>query len=198
MCHLFGRAVEVSATIATVKEPIESEDTCAATVRFEDGALVSLSATMTSHRSANGFDVVGELGSTHLPWAFESIDSKWREPSAAGAWDAHPSPPAPDAGTESGQRAVASPCAHAPYVAAVLEAIAAGAPLPVGPDESRAALEVAMAIYASALGGRSVALPLDAGCRVYRGVTTLDYDGRQRRPHAVRSVGDSQAIGARS
>jgi UDP-N-acetyl-2-amino-2-deoxyglucuronate dehydrogenase len=40
MLHIFGQASEVTATMATLREPIESEDTCAATVRFASGALV--------------------------------------------------------------------------------------------------------------------------------------------------------------
>ena len=56
MCHLFGRAVEVSATIDTLKDAIESEDTSAATVRFESGALACCYATMTALRTTQAFD----------------------------------------------------------------------------------------------------------------------------------------------
>src|SRR5262249_1325346 len=39
MLHIFGPVAEVQATMETLREPIESEDTCAATVRFANGAL---------------------------------------------------------------------------------------------------------------------------------------------------------------
>ncbi len=60
MQHIFGRATEVTATMETLREAIESEDTCAATVRFESGAMVSCQGTMTAQRSSHGFDVIGE------------------------------------------------------------------------------------------------------------------------------------------
>jgi UDP-N-acetyl-2-amino-2-deoxyglucuronate dehydrogenase len=79
MCHLFGKPTEVTAVIDTLKERIESEDTSAATVRFESGALACCYGTMTAHRTSSAFDVIGESGSAHLPWAFESMDRKRRE-----------------------------------------------------------------------------------------------------------------------
>jgi predicted dehydrogenase len=192
MCHLFGRAIEVTAAMDTLKQSIESEDTCAATVRFENGALVCCYGTMTAARSTNAFDVVGESGSVHLPWAIESLDSKWRDRAAAAVLAVHPIvEEAKPAGLSERlrlrlrPRPVAAPVsAHAPYVAAVLSAIEQGQPLPIGPDQARASLEICTAIYASALSGQPIQLPVDPTNRCYAGVTTTDYDGRRR--HDVR------------
>jgi hypothetical protein len=78
MCHFFGKPTEVTAVIDTLKEQIESEDTCAATIRFEGGALACCYGTMTAQRTASALDVVGELASVSLPWAFECPDRKRR------------------------------------------------------------------------------------------------------------------------
>jgi predicted dehydrogenase len=164
MCHLFGAVAEVGAVVGTRSAPIESEDTCAATVRFASGAIAVCYATMCAHRSSHGFDVIGDAGSAHSPWAYESLDADRRDAGRADAVLV-----APDIGPdpESG--------AHTPYLEAVLDALDVGAPLPVGPEEGRAAVELCAAIYASALSGAPIALPMGAGDRFYDGVSAGDY-----------------------
>ena len=90
MCHIFGRATEVWAVIDTLKEPIESEDTCAATVRFEGGAIACCYGTVSAHRSGHGFDVVGQLASVHSPWVLEGMDRTWREETLSAVLAVHP------------------------------------------------------------------------------------------------------------
>jgi len=164
MCHLFGEPVEVTAMMDTFKAPIESEDTCAATVRFAGGALVSVMGTMCAHKGAHGFDVMGRDATVHSPWSVASMDKALRARSAEEAVERHP-----DAGPDP------ETAAHTPYLAAVLDAIDAGDPLPIGPDEGRRAVELCMAIYASAMSGAAVELPLDASNAWYGGVTAEDY-----------------------
>src|SRR5262249_21783497 len=162
MGHLFGAATEVSALMDTLKEPIESEDTCAAVVRFASGALGCCYGTVVAQKTASAFDVFGERGSTHLPWALEALGSKWRAESLRAVMAAYPAPE--QRSTILGRLAKVLPGraqspepeegetpAHAPYVAAVLDAIEVGQPLPVGPEEARAAVELCTALYASAL-----------------------------------------------
>ncbi len=192
MCHLFGRAAEVNATIDTLKDAIESEDTCAATVRFESGALACCYATMTAQRTSHAFDVVGESASAHVPWAFESLSAKHREQSLRDALAMFPASAdekahrgivaavrtrlrgaRPDAATTAN--------AHTPYIADVLDSIAQGRPLPIGPDEARVSLELCTAIYASALSERPIAIPIERTNPYYGGVTAADYEGRRRR-----------------
>jgi predicted dehydrogenase len=173
MQHIFGKAIEVTATMETLREAIESEDTCAATVRFEGGAMVSCQGTMTAQRSSHGFDVIGDRASTHSPWTLESLDTNWRDESLRAVLEAHPLAEPP-----STKHAASS--AHTPYLADVVAAILEGRSLPIGPDDARASLEICTAIYAAALSGRPVTLPLDHTNDCYAGLTTAVYDGRQR------------------
>ena len=192
MGHLFGPASEVSALMDTLKEPIESEDTCAAVVRFASGALGCCYGTVVAQKTASGFDVFGERGSTHLPWALESLDSKWRTESLRAVMAEYPAPGQRwtipgwlakmlPGGTRSEPEEGEMP-AHAPYVAAVLDAIEAEQPLPVGPEEARAAVELCTALYASALEGRPIALPFARDHHFYGGITSDDYAERDRPP----------------
>jgi predicted dehydrogenase len=192
MCHLFGTPVEVSAVMDTLQEPIESEDTCAATVRFESGALACCYGTMAAQQTSSAFDVVGESASAHLPWSFECRDRKRRDQSLREVLARYPPPM--ESSTTGGVinslgarlrhlRAPAAPAvtAHTPYVADVLDAMAEGRPLPVGPDEARTSLDLCTAVYASALTHRPVAVPIDSTNPYYTGITPLDYERRQQR-----------------
>jgi predicted dehydrogenase len=165
-CHLFGRVTEVTAVVDTLKERIESEDTSAAIVRFEGGATVTCFGTMCAHKAVKAFDVLGEQATVHAPWGLECMNPELRAELREAALAACPEPGA-------------ASTAHTRYLASVLDAIDAGAPLPIGPDEGRAALELAVAIYASALsGGAPVTTPIDASCPYYGGITADDYAAR--------------------
>ena len=152
----------------TLNEEIESEDTCAAVVRFGTGAIVTCQSTMCAHRSRAGFDVIGTRGSAHAPWTFECLDHVHREQVRAAALAAVPDSDPP-------------PTAHAPYLADVLDAVEAGRALPSGPAEARASLELATAIYAASVSGASVTLPIGPSQLGYGGITRADYDGRLSR-----------------
>jgi predicted dehydrogenase len=166
-CHLFGRPLVAWGVLDTLNEEIESEDACAAVVRFAAGAIVSFQATMSAHRSSAGFDAIGTLGSVHAPWAFECLDRRRRDEVRGAALQAVPEV---GLGEESSD--------HTPYLAAVLEALAAGTPLPVGPRQARTSLELTTAIYVSALRGEPVALPIAPGDAGYEGTSALDYERR--------------------
>jgi predicted dehydrogenase len=174
MCHLFGEPARAWGVVDTLKEAIQSDDACSASVAFVNGGICSCQATMSAHRSTAGFDVVGADGSAHSPWAFECLDRSRRGEIRRAALAAVPDPP-PDAPAS----------AHTPYLAAVLDALAAGRPLPIGPDEARRSLELAPAIYGSSLGSGPVTLPIEPGDRLYVGVTREDYEARPRLAGAV-------------
>jgi predicted dehydrogenase len=178
MALFFGRPLLVWASVDTLKEAIESEDVCAAVVRFESGAICSAQSTMSAHRSTAGFDLFGTAGSVHAPWAFECLDRERRAALRQAALEAVPDYP-PEA----------EPCAHTPYWSAVLDALAAGVPLPSGPEQARVSLELATAIYASALSGESVALPLSCRHPQYRGVDGRSYAARGGRVAEVIDAG---------
>ena len=96
------------------------------------------------------------------------IASAWREDALRAVLGVHPPAPEPE---ES---------AHTPFLRAVLDAIDAGRPLPIGPDEARASLELCVALYASALTHEPIRLPFERTNPYYAGITTSDYDGRGR------------------
>jgi predicted dehydrogenase len=169
MCLLFGRPVRVWAIVDTLKEAIESEDTCAAMVQFESGAICSAHASMSAHRSSAGFDVLGGSGSVHAPWSFECLDRDHRAALRRAALDAVPDdPPGPDRS------------AHTPYLSAVLDALQRTRPLPSGPEQARGSLELATAIYSSSVSRGPVALPLDPTDPHYDGVDRGDYEAGRR------------------
>jgi UDP-N-acetyl-2-amino-2-deoxyglucuronate dehydrogenase len=183
MQHIFGRATEVTATMETLREAIESEDTCTATVRFESGALASCQGTMTAQRSSHGFDVIGDRASAHSPWAVESLDKNYRDELLHAVLDAHPL-------SDTSAPKNADTSAHTPYLADVIAAILEGRSLPIGPEDARASLEICTAIYASALSGRPVKLPIDHTNNCYAGLTTAVYDGRQRQNRRSSAVAE--------
>jgi predicted dehydrogenase len=163
MCLLFGRPARAWGVVDTLKEMIESEDTCAAVVQFESGALCSCHSTMSAHRSTAGFDIFGTLGSVHSPWSFECLDRDRRRALRVAALEAVPD-----------EQPLQS-SAHTPYWSSVLDAMQAHRPLPSGPDEGRLSLELATAIYASSLLRSPVSLPIGPGQPHYGGIERADY-----------------------
>lgn len=190
MCHIFGRAIEVSATIDTLQHQIESEDSCIATIRFENGAMVTCYGTMTAQRSNHGFDVIGDRASSHFPWAVESLDIEWRDESLRSVLEAYPIAQKLELPTEIKQDLASdremkeakgpATSAHTPYLEDVVNAIIEGRPLPIGAEDARASLEICTAIYSSAISGHAVSLPLDHTNNCYAGLTTALYDGGER------------------
>jgi UDP-N-acetyl-2-amino-2-deoxyglucuronate dehydrogenase len=190
MCHIFGRATEVTATIDTLQHQIESEDSCIATIRFENGAMVTCYGTMTAQRSNHGFDVIGDKASSHFPWAVESLDTGWRDDSLRSVLEAYPLAQKLETPKEIRQevaldketKKVKGPAtsAHTPYLEDVVNAIIEARPLPIGAEDARASLEICTAIYSSALSGHAVLLPLDHTNNCYAGLTTALYDGGRR------------------
>jgi predicted dehydrogenase len=168
MCLLFGSPARAWGTVDTLKEAIESEDTCAAVVQFQSGAICSAHSTMSAHRSLAGFDVFGSLGSAHAPWAFECLDRDRRAALRRRALHAVPDDP-PDASAN----------AHTPYLSAVLDALQGGSALPSGPEEALMSLELATAIYASSLSGEPVGLPIESGHPQYDGINRAVYAARR-------------------
>jgi hypothetical protein len=73
----------------------------------------------------------------------------------------------------------ADPNPYIPYLASILDAVHHGDPLPSGPDDARASLELATAIYASSITGQPVNVPLGAGHWAYHGIDREMYASRQ-------------------
>ena len=169
MCLFFGRPARAWAAVDTLKEAIESEDTCAAVVQFGSGAICTAQSTMSAHRSSAGFDVFGSRARS-TPHGHSSAWTATAAPSCA----------APRSRRSPTTRRTPRSCAHTPYLASVLDALESGAPLPSGPEQARLSLELATAIYASSLSGEPVALPLGSTHSHYDGVSVAEYAARPR------------------
>jgi predicted dehydrogenase len=188
MLHFMGPARRVHASIATLGNAIESEDTFSATIELESGAVATCYSSLAGNMPFSfRWDVVGRKATTQFPWSLTTRDRKTAREVAAELGRLFPggSRPVGIAGKltrrilrKIGHGAAASgPSQHTAYVRAVLDAMDAPEPLPIGPDEARRSVELCTAIYESAILKRPVELPLTDSGRFYNGVTTADYDG---------------------
>ncbi|UCE86298.1 MAG: Gfo/Idh/MocA family oxidoreductase [Deltaproteobacteria bacterium] len=190
LISLLGNPVEVSGQMDTFVRPTEGEDTLTAWIRFESGALATLSCTACAHEGRFSIELVGEEASLRLSWERPASTCRWdvhasrgtkrRELAALGRREAPRPRLEPGRYTRRAleilHRVRGRPWLpprhwwHTPYVSQYLDAIESGAEVPVPPREARRSLELVAAIYQSALTGSPVRLPLDAGSPVYRGV----------------------------
>ena len=179
MCLVYGEPASVTASMDTVHLPIESEDAFAATVRFKSGAIVSCSSSTGVGESGVMFDVVGTdrvhtyaskddggsaSGLARIQQLAEKVVSRGGDKIKQKL--GRPTKPKGDGGS------------HRPYFEAILSALDMDQALPVGPESSRPAVELATGIYASALLGQPVEFPLETSAPFYRGVTAEDYSAR--------------------
>lgn len=192
LVHLFGPPASVQAVMDTTDQAIESEDTMAAVVRFESGAIVTCSSTLNAHRFASELTVVGTRAEASLPFGVRASDAGVQRTMRAALDRAFPRTTSwLDEGLPGrirrkvmrtlGRR-VDPRNGHLPYLDAVLDAIADGEPLPVSPSDARHAVDLCAGIYHSALLGERVELPLSSTARFYEGITADDYHGRTSLP----------------
>lgn len=193
MCRLFGQPVQVSAEMATMMLPIESEDVFAGVVQFANGARVMCSSNGVAQLYENRIDVFGSEGSAHFPWRLEINDAYRKSDVQKQLERALPDKakrPKKTLAARAKRRILRQlgwggkgtvPNQHAGLFRQIFEAVKSGKPVPVPPDESRSVLELCTAIYTAAIQRRPVNLPLDRTTPFYRGVTAKAYD-RIRNP----------------
>ncbi len=143
-----GDPVEVQASAATLHRRVEVEDTLAATLRFENGSLATITATTTA---APGFPHRLELYGTHGGIQVEGEHvGRWTLVDAAQA-QVQPVRPTPPEGAGSGgdPRGIA-PTGHIAITRNFIEAIRNDAPLLVDGAEGRRSLAAVLAIYQAA------------------------------------------------
>jgi predicted dehydrogenase len=165
MTWLMGPVASVFARTATRVNPIEVEDCAVASLAMQSGALVSLAATLGSHREISRLRLCFE----HL--TFESGEL----PYAPGddPWDIIP------ASREAEGRIAAAlasyrsmPSRYAGQLGAYHAALMGGGALPVTLVDARASLELATALYHSAATGAAVTLPIAVDHPSYNGWPT--------------------------
>ncbi len=149
---VLGRPVAVQASVATLVNDIETEDCAAVTLRWADGSLATLSATLGSAAeiSRHRFcfqNLTAESGTDPYtnsfdPWTFTAVAG--HEESVAAVLDAY------QPGTED----------YIGQFERYADARENGGPLPVTLADARAMLELVTALYRSSRERREVALPL--------------------------------------
>ena len=150
-----GPVASVSARVATRVNDIETEDCAAASMTMADGSVATLTATLGSAEELSrlrfAFERVTAESSTE---PYDLASEPWRfEGEAAGQL----------AGFEPG------PEGYLGQWTRFLDALDAGADLPVTLTDARASIELATAIYASSTERREIDLPFPDDHPFYRG-----------------------------
>src|SRR5262249_5749263 len=160
---MMGDAAEVRATAATLAHTIEVEDCVAATLRFESGALGSITATTAA---APGFphrvEIYGDRGGVQIEGEqvirWEGAKARGGE-GAQGRHIGRPFTPAPLVEAGGGRSPTGIGAAgHTRLIEGFVAALRGGrAPLVPG-REGRRALRLVLAVYEAARTGRAVSV----------------------------------------
>ncbi len=153
LTYILGPVATVSANTATRLRDIEVENTLAATLRMQNGALATLSACLASAWEVSRYRFVFEnltAESSNLPYnpASEPWVIKPRSDAAA------------DAIANAMQTFVESPELYVGQFQAFHHSLTAGVAPPVTMDDAMASLQLVAALYHSADTGDRVALPI--------------------------------------
>lgn len=183
---VMGRPISVTAKMDTRFAEIESEDYVEATVRFSHGKTATCIASVNSGYVGGGFSVKGKDGVVGLPWSLSL-----NEPSRlAGALyelnrvftDMRTSP----ASISSARLLLPTtwlrttgPTNHTRLYTEIIRCIRNDMAPPISATEALASLELCMAIYESAIIGKTVNLPLSSENVVYSGISKEMYVNRK-------------------
>ena len=202
LIFFLGTPVEVSAAMETFLQPTESEDTLVGWVKFESGAFATIDCTVCAHEDWFAIDVVGENAQTtvrgdpdrhYCTCELESKSTAVKRALRASGLRAFPDLPlAPRRWTVRAQKVICKLrgrqwlphryYGHTPHVRDVLQSLRSSKSLPVPPREARRSLELAIALYESALTKQTVRLPIDQNHVFYRGVTPDEVTAQRATP----------------
>ena len=149
--HLMGPVKSVHALTRTLTRRIEVEDSAAAVLEFESGALGTLQASTTASPGyPRRIEICGEAGSVAL------------EEDSIARWDL-PIPCALPVGEAAKNVGAANPLSisnagHLLQIRNFVDAILHGAPLTAGAATGRPPLEIILAVYESSRTGKTVYL----------------------------------------
>jgi predicted dehydrogenase len=143
-----GDPVEVQAHAATLQRDIEVEDTLAATLRFANGALATITATTTAALGCpHRIEIYGTGGGIQVEG--ESV-CRWELADPAKGTVEPPEISAPaDAGAGSDPRGI-RPTGHIALFRDFIQALQANRPPPIGGAEGRRSLAAVLAVYQAA------------------------------------------------
>ncbi len=149
IAHLTGlEVVSVSAEVGTLVAPVAVEDTGAASLRYDNGAIGSLfaGAHLPGVEDGERFDIYGMDGQLRLPDPYGNgspsvfLRREWRD-LPAGVWRTLPAAAAP---------------VYTRAVEDFARAVQEGRLAPISGRDARRVLEVVLAIYQSALERRTI------------------------------------------
>ena len=165
MIQLFGQPVEAEATISTEQQPIESEDTFEAKVRFAGGAILECSGTLNAERSQMSYRLTGTKG-------VKKFSEQTRRSGLI--------PRAIRKGDRIARRVFGRPAVneHGRLLADYIGSLHQGEEAPIPPQDARKSLELCTAIYSSAILASPVSLPLGQDAPFYNGISVDDYQHR--------------------
>lgn len=156
LCYLMGPIASVFARTATRVNPIEVEDTAAASLELASGALATLSVTLGSAREISRLRLCFE----HV--TFQSALSPYAP--ADDPWQIIPASAAAARAIDTALQAWRFvPSRFAGLFAAMHAALVSGGELPVTLADARASLELVTALYHAAEIAAPVALPIAPG-----------------------------------
>ncbi|TDD65407.1 Gfo/Idh/MocA family oxidoreductase [Jiangella aurantiaca] len=147
MLSVLGPWAEVTAMAGRQSRPTRTEDVSCAVVRFENGALATVTNSVVPPREASALRFDWEHATVELHHLYGYGDDNWQFTAAAGREDLAARWATGLDGERSG---------HAAQLRVVLDALASGATPPVTLADARLTLEVVAAVYASAFTGRPV------------------------------------------
>jgi len=158
---LMGPVASVFARTATRVNPIEVEDCAVASLVMQSGALVSLAATLGSHREISRLRLCFEhVTFESAPAPYSPGDEPWEIVAASPEVEAR-------IAALASYRIV--PSRYEGQFAAYHAALSTRAALPVTLADARSSLELATALYHSAATGAAVTLPIAEDHPSYNG-----------------------------
>ncbi|MCE9556472.1 MAG: Gfo/Idh/MocA family oxidoreductase [Planctomycetes bacterium] len=185
---MFGPAKQVQAMMGTFYQPIESEDQLVANVLFQNGMQASLCVTGQGYAGQrNQFDIFGDQTSVDqraTVWSESratqsalqtSLDQRFPlpVPPATSGWKYFVRRVGWKFGKDFyGHRPLS---AHQEILRAYVRSLTDDTPSPVSGNDGRRSMELCTAMYAAALTGQTVTLPIDSTSPYYQGITQDDY-----------------------
>ena len=147
LLSLLGPWTEVTAVAGRQARDTDTEDVSMALVRFASGALATVVNSVVSPRQTSSIRIDAEHATLELEHLYGYTDADWTFTAAPGHEELASLWTTDDAAPRS---------SHASQMAAVLDAMDAGEPLPVPLREARVTLELVAATYASAFTSQVV------------------------------------------
>ncbi|MCS7224373.1 MAG: Gfo/Idh/MocA family oxidoreductase [Armatimonadetes bacterium] len=159
LVSLVGDVERVCAEMGIYCHPIETEDAASALLRFRNRAIGVLVSSTAVHMEEHRLCLHGELGSVTMPWRLVCADARYQ--SELEEWLAKI--PRPELG------------GHMAVVSDFLRALKKGEKPSCDGLEGRRSIELAVAIYKSAITGESVTLPISPYDPFYRKEALMNY-----------------------